>query len=48
MLKILHKDYKDKVTQGVLELYMNIYNCNEKEATPMMIVTLVFVACFLQ
>lgn len=35
------------IAQGVLELYMNIYNCNEKEATPMMIVTLVFVACLL-
>lgn len=35
------------IAQGVLELYMNIYNCSEKEATPMMTITLVFVACLL-
>lgn len=35
------------IAQGVLELYMNIYNYSEKEATPMMTITLVFVACLL-
>ncbi len=35
------------IAQGVLELFMNIYHCSEKEATPMMIITLVFVACLL-
>lgn len=35
------------IAQGVLELFMNIYHCNEKEATPMMIITLVFFACLL-
>lgn len=35
------------IAQGVLELFMNIYNCSEKEATPMMIITLVFIACLL-
>lgn len=33
--------------QIVLEIYMNIYHCSEKEATPMMIITLVFLACLL-
>lgn len=35
------------IAQGVLEFFMNIYNCSEKEATPMMIITLVFFACLL-
>lgn len=35
------------IAQGVLEFYMNIYSCSEKEATPMMTITLVFVACLL-
>ncbi len=35
------------IAQGVLEFYMNVYNCSQKEATPMMIITLVFVACLL-
>lgn len=35
------------IAQGVLELYMNIFNYSEKEAAPIMTVTLVFVACLL-
>lgn len=35
------------IAQGVLEFFMNVYNCNEKDATPMMIITLVFIACLL-
>ena len=35
------------IAQGVLEFFMSIYHCNEKEATPMMIITLVLVACLL-
>lgn len=35
------------IAQGVLEFFMNVYDCNQKEATPMMIITLVFVACLL-
>lgn len=35
------------IAQGVLEFYMNVYHCHQKEATPMMIITLVFVACLL-
>lgn len=35
------------IAQGLLEFFMNAYNCNEKDATPMMIITLVFVACLL-
>lgn len=35
------------IAQGVLEFFMNIYQCSEKEATPMMTITLVFVACLL-
>lgn len=35
------------IAQGLLEFFMNVYNCNEKDATPMMIITLVFVACLL-
>lgn len=35
------------IAQGILELFMNIYNCSEKEATPMMSITLVFIACLL-
>lgn len=35
------------IAQAVLEMYMNIFKCSEKEATPMMIITLVFVACLL-
>ena len=35
------------IAQGVLEMYMNIYICSEKDATPMMTITLVFVACLL-
>jgi stage V sporulation protein AC len=35
------------IAQGVLEIFMNIYHYTEKEATPMMIITLVFFACLL-
>lgn len=35
------------IAQGVLEFFMNIYQCSEKEATPMMIITLVFISCLL-
>ena len=35
------------IAQGILELFMNIYHCSEKEATPMMSITLVFIACLL-
>lgn len=35
------------IAQGVLEFFMNIYNYSEKEATPMMIITLVLIACLL-
>lgn len=35
------------IAQGVLSFYMNVYNCSQKEATPMMIITLVFIACLL-
>lgn len=35
------------IAQGVLAFYMNVYNCSQKEATPMMIITLVFIACLL-
>lgn len=35
------------IAQGVLVFYMNVYDCSQKEATPMMIITLVFMACLL-
>lgn len=35
------------LAQGVLEFFMNFYHMSEKEATPMMIVTLVFISCLL-
>lgn len=35
------------IAQGLLEFYMYIYHCNQKDATPMMIITLVFIACLL-
>ena len=35
------------IAQGVLEFFMNVYNCSEKDAIPMMTITLVFVACLL-
>ncbi len=35
------------IAQGVLVFYMNVYDCSQKEATPMMIITLVFIACLL-
>lgn len=35
------------IAQGILELFMNIYHCSEKEATPMMSITIVFIACLL-
>lgn len=35
------------IGQGILEIYMYLYNCNEKEATPMMIITLVLIASIL-
>ncbi len=35
------------LAQIVLEIYMNIFQCSQKEATPMMTITLVFVACLL-
>ena len=33
------------IAQGILEFYMNIYHYSEKEATPMMVITLVLIAC---
>lgn len=35
------------IAQGVLEFFMKTYKYSQKEATPMMIITLVFVACLL-
>lgn len=35
------------IAQGILEFFMNVYHCSEKEATPMMSITLVFIACLL-
>ena len=35
------------IAQGVLDFYMNILDVSEKDATPMMVITLVFVACLL-
>lgn len=35
------------LAQGVLEFFMNLYNVNQQQATPMMIITLVFVSCLL-
>ena len=35
------------IAQGLLEFYMYIYHCNQKDATPMMIITLVFISCLL-
>lgn len=35
------------IAQAVLEFYMMIYHCTQKEATPMMTITLVFIACLL-
>ena len=35
------------IAQGVLEFFMNVYFCSEKDAIPMMTITLVFVACLL-
>lgn len=35
------------IAQGVLDFFMNTYHVSEKDATPMMIITLVFVACLL-
>ena len=39
--------YGGAIAQGVLEFFMNVYNCSEKDAIPMMTITLVFVACLL-
>ncbi|WP_050636415.1 stage V sporulation protein AC [Candidatus Stoquefichus sp. SB1] len=35
------------IAQGVLEFFMNTMHVSEKDASPMMIITLVFVACLL-
>lgn len=35
------------IAQAVLVFFMKTYDCSQKEATPMMIITLVFVACLL-
>lgn len=35
------------IAQGVLDLFMNTMHVSEKDATPMMIITLVFFACLL-
>ncbi len=35
------------IAQALLEFFMSVYHCNEKDATPMMIITLVFIACLL-
>ena len=35
------------IAQAVLEFYMSIYDCSQKEATPMMTITLVFIASLL-
>lgn len=35
------------IAQGVLEFFMKVNHCSQKEATPLMIITLVFVACLL-
>ena len=35
------------LAQGVLEFYMNVYDISQKEATPMMTITLVFISCLL-
>ena len=35
------------IAQGVLDFYMNILDVSEKDAAPMMVITLVFVACLL-
>jgi stage V sporulation protein AC len=35
------------IAQAILEFFMNVYHCSQKEATPMMTITLVFFACLL-
>lgn len=35
------------IAQGVLEFFMKVYHCSQKDAIPMMTITLVFVACLL-
>ena len=35
------------IGQGILEFYMMIFDVNEKEATPMMIITIVLIAAIL-
>lgn len=35
------------IAQGVLEFYMKYFDYTQKEATPMMTITLVFIACLL-
>ena len=35
------------IAQGVLEFFMNVYLVKQEDATPMMIITLVFISCLL-
>ena len=35
------------IAQGVLEFFMNVYHVKQEDATPMMIITLVFISCLL-
>ncbi len=35
------------IAQGILEFYMKVFHYTQKEATPLMSITLVFIACLL-
>ena len=35
------------IAQGILVFYMNVFDYSQKEATPLMSITLVFIACLL-
>lgn len=35
------------ISQGILEFYMGVFHYTQKEATPLMSITLVFIACLL-
>lgn len=35
------------IAQGVLEFFINVYHVKQEDATPMMIITLVFISCLL-
>ena len=35
------------IAQGILNFYMSVFDYTQKEATPLMSITLVFIACFL-